>query len=1220
MTASRSRSWTTTPRATRPEFLAAWKRQHGERLGGASTGDVHLLVAGTSKMNVPVIDAAQTAGIANIHTSGGNPAMWKASNTFAYGMHLPFIWYTRGPIRIAERRGLKSIAIIRSFAHGFSKASCLAAIAWAQEVGLKIVGPSVSWCQQNAAMTGQCRVVNNRCVCGEQADVDGLGLSYKIEEGPTFYEMDEGKIDAVEMGKVDGATTNFVRGMIKDMHDQDELPDIILNFATEWHNVHNALYTEGLEIGWNPKMLLGWQGGTVPTWAAVSDDAGAEILNATHGYWSIGFGQWHKAMQFSDPLFGSNDNVVRLFAEANDGKFLDYDTAGAIASGVVIYTALSKYTNPGFDQLPLPALRDALRGAVGQMNDETMWGPVNFNRFNQNSGRGTAAWQIIPQEDADGNPTGEPQQLCVLPSDAAEATLVIPFPSWQSRFGCPAGLLNTGSHCEACPSGQFSDAKTAGLRVTTCAQCPAGVGTLENETGAMTCRQCPGGQSQDGDMHRGICTDCKPGSYRAAGDAGERCSLCHEGTFANRAGAAACEACPFGTFQRERGHESCQCNISYYKNPADTTFGGSTMECKSCAAVLSGSTTEFPGSTRGDECMCGVGSYLHASGQCRSCSADFPEGSVDCSGFGSRPMLRPGFMTLHGQQDVYTCFGDGTSCPGGAPVGTEVCSAGGSEISCSKCKDGYRYDKPKGKCAECQGPAATIFLVLCCLLVLFLPIKLRPIESSYSERSMKRLLGVSCMQVPLSQLFDALQLSMILNRSSISFPHRVHNVFSGLGAVFDLNLFGVECILGGDKDTAAFRYVLLVNLLPAIVLMFIALVTLPTFLSKTFEEKRFPHYVDAANMALGMLVTFFITIINFATNLVFATFEHPGTGIQTLEAFPYLRTTDEQVTNMTIVASCALAIWCVGTFLLVICLLHFNGSTTFRRCTVMLRVRYQDDKSAWICLELCLKLCVAISVSIFSTADAQLEWIAMTYVVYLALVTAIQPYRFKRHWLSDIVLTVGKIAILVFSSSRLLRERPQNVGILSALVLTYVAGAGFVSWSVVDFALGKASDPSRDLEIFAALRSKIERCMPAPRCLSELAPDSSWELKSSLQKAAMDPTKRMSTMSRLNLNEVPDIVAENHQLKDQRATLAEQLSSLQQEMEEMTTRSKQLQERPQHKEDGHSLQETDMPSGGDGTTIFQSEIVIEDMGEEVPARELTVPIPLQTCKGIAGLK
>merc|ERR1719387_1734884 len=96
---------------------------------------------------------AQAAGIVNIHTSGGNPTMWKAENTYSFGLQLPFTQYTLGPLRLAAQKGAKTLAIVRSNAHGFSKASCIAALQWAADIGLNVIGPSVAWCTANSAGT-----------------------------------------------------------------------------------------------------------------------------------------------------------------------------------------------------------------------------------------------------------------------------------------------------------------------------------------------------------------------------------------------------------------------------------------------------------------------------------------------------------------------------------------------------------------------------------------------------------------------------------------------------------------------------------------------------------------------------------------------------------------------------------------------------------------------------------------------------------------------------------------------------------------------------------------------------------------------------------------------------------------------------------------------------------------------------------------------------------
>eukprot|EP00931_Biecheleriopsis_adriatica_P025829 TRINITY_DN15777_c0_g1_i1.p1 TRINITY_DN15777_c0_g1~~TRINITY_DN15777_c0_g1_i1.p1 ORF type:complete len:1387 (+),score=209.38 TRINITY_DN15777_c0_g1_i1:86-4246(+) len=401
----------------------------GEDLQGNSIGDIHAIIAGTAVTNKAIIDASQEVQIPNIHLSGGNPVMWRAENTYAFGMHLPFPTYTRQALRVASLRNLKSISIVRSQAHGFSIISCVAALQWAMNAPLQVVGPSSQWCKKWMHRTKTCRLVSGHCRCGEQEEVDKLrdtlSLDYRIEDVPTFYEVDEAALgNGLVMNVVDENTTAYFEDIILDMLSQGSPPDVFLNFATEWHNVVHAMVRQK----YSPQMMIGWQGGTTATWGESVDVSGQPILNVIHGEYAVGFGQWHPAMRFSDPLFGSNLQFTRSI-KARFGEDIHYNTAGAVAGGVLLYIAMQKYMVSNFDLLNLEDQRAALREAIVDVNDETLWGTIRFNRFQQNNGRSTAAWQVLPNED------GVAEQMCVLPVSAAQTDLHVPFPSWDVRFG-----------------------------------------------------------------------------------------------------------------------------------------------------------------------------------------------------------------------------------------------------------------------------------------------------------------------------------------------------------------------------------------------------------------------------------------------------------------------------------------------------------------------------------------------------------------------------------------------------------------------------------------------------------------------------------------------------------------------------------------------------------------------------------------------------------------
>lgn len=48
---------------------------------------------------------------------GGNPMSWTAATPHAFGLHLPFPWYSRGPVRQAALLELKTVVVLRNYEH-----------------------------------------------------------------------------------------------------------------------------------------------------------------------------------------------------------------------------------------------------------------------------------------------------------------------------------------------------------------------------------------------------------------------------------------------------------------------------------------------------------------------------------------------------------------------------------------------------------------------------------------------------------------------------------------------------------------------------------------------------------------------------------------------------------------------------------------------------------------------------------------------------------------------------------------------------------------------------------------------------------------------------------------------------------------------------------------------------------------------------------------------
>ena len=149
-------------------------------------------------------------------------------------------------------------------------------------------------------------------------------------------------------------------------------------------------------------------------------------LGQDQALYNIGGGQWHHEMGFSDPIFGSSAQMKAVFNQ-QFGKNTGYapasataaseavnfceievpwphgqssaqDAAACMAAGISITFGLQKY-GQALDGMTLAQRREEIRMSVGTLNDETLYGMIRFNRFNQNNGRMSVNWQIL--EDGD---------------------------------------------------------------------------------------------------------------------------------------------------------------------------------------------------------------------------------------------------------------------------------------------------------------------------------------------------------------------------------------------------------------------------------------------------------------------------------------------------------------------------------------------------------------------------------------------------------------------------------------------------------------------------------------------------------------------------------------------------------------------------------------------------------------------------------------------------
>mmetsp|Transcript_111438 Transcript_111438/g.354723 ORF Transcript_111438/g.354723 Transcript_111438/m.354723 type:complete len:1595 (-) Transcript_111438:541-5325(-) len=669
---------------------------------GAPVGDVDVVVVGSSQSNADVMAKAEALRIPNLHCSGGDPTMWTASTPHAFGIHLPFPWYSRGPLRQAKFLGMKTAVILRDFDWGFPRISAAAAREWAREVGLQVIGPTVDWCRRYAGKTSTCREVEGACRCGLQGEYDLQGYQTKADYDTSFYEVNVAMVAEAgfdqQGSKVSPALVRFVLGIIEDVRSQGGDPDVLVNSM----GAARSGYVAAREARFAFKSYFGGPNFPGTGWNGYDgfDQYGNQTVNFVDAVYNQGGGQWHENMKYTDPFFGTSGRMVNLYKQQLGVTAVDYNPAGCVAVGVVLSLTLHKYGTP-LSSKSLPERRDIIRLAVGSINDETLWGLVRFNRFNQNNGRFPVSWQVLE----DGAPD------VVLPPEAAQIAFRFPSPSWDARFGCPAGTFATGPSdlaipilCQPCESGTYRNVTSSVLKSSECSQCPTGRGTLPYSTGAIVCDTCPQGRQQDGNVDRGICYGCPVGSSRRADSPGQSCDLCVAGRFANTTGLSECHECPSRTVQRDRGQAFCICDVGGFKDPKDPSVAGSIQACLSCDDVLAGSHSNR-GAISSDECSCKESSFLSRDHGCVPCSV-----GLTCPGGTDAPQQQDGFYAtlqwfdgnstgLSGwslREGVVRCR-DHLQCRAGA---AGQCPAGRYLLACAECLPGYRSGG--GECVPCS--------------------------------------------------------------------------------------------------------------------------------------------------------------------------------------------------------------------------------------------------------------------------------------------------------------------------------------------------------------------------------------------------------------------------------------------------------------------------------------------------------------------------------------
>jgi hypothetical protein len=260
--------------------------------------------------------------------------------------------------------------------------------------------------------------------------------------------------------------------------DTDFHPALFVCTLTE----HETIVKRWIENGCKP--VSAWV--TAATWGWADDNP--DIVP----YYQGG-GQWHAAFDYSDRYFHSGRDV--LLHNQQRYKYIgDYDQVVSYAIPILYAQHLQAAYRVQDTPRPLEDFatdegREILRRAMVGLTADTIFGPVAFNEFQRNIGRGAAGTQWLPL-----NPDNSFVNALVSPFLQAEANTVIPassaLPCQAGQFVNETSRLQQGSvlasGCEACPVDLFSQSGKHEHHDSKCKQCPAG-STTEGMLGQTFC-------------------------------------------------------------------------------------------------------------------------------------------------------------------------------------------------------------------------------------------------------------------------------------------------------------------------------------------------------------------------------------------------------------------------------------------------------------------------------------------------------------------------------------------------------------------------------------------------------------------------------------------------------------------------------------------------------------------------------------------------------------
>lgn len=554
-------------------------------------------------------------------------------------------------------------------------------------------------------------------------------------------------------------------------------------------------------------------------------------------------------------------------------------------------------------------------------------------------------------------------------------------------------------------------------QVGVCKVCPAGRKSSGGPN--VRCSHCPGGTSSKGNASD--CDLCPAGKVSSKGDAG--CTLCESGKFNPYPQRTKCDPCRLGHFGPRRGLASCErCGVGSYSSKIGSVI------CTECTMPYT--FIEKTGAVSPSDCKCIPRYYKHNETlTCKYCYDSHPVDAVSCPGPPSESMVTvSGHMTFDSTKQLYIC----SQCQGNflldAPT-TVQCPRYSSGVACSLCANSWVWHVHFEKCEECVDEDFTVGFTLS-FLILFLMILFRliPVTPDFDATWLENIIVVANVCAPVSGWIDFCQICMMLFNLEFPWPENLMNWMGRIGSYFAFDLFSMECHME-NKFKYAQLHVMMVNFVPLGLIVFILICSLPSVLSRALRKLRFPSPILACNVCITLINVFIISIINFSMNVPFNVLRHPRSPglsqVSSLRRFPYLLTDSGEALKIRVIGGIMVTFWLLLMSMVVVILQVLPRKRhwkTFRRCMLPLVLKYSDNCSYFILVDLAFKSGLSMAVVFFtSNRGWQFQNVGILICTYFPCVIACMPHRFPIHAFVDGMRGIF-IALLFFSTFLLLDE------------------------------------------------------------------------------------------------------------------------------------------------------------------------------------------------------